>query len=581
MNQLKPLLGYFRPYRRNLLLGISCVGVSAIAGLMSPLIVGAAIDRLREQIDGSALLKYAALLLGITLFKGIFHFLQRVILVAVSRRVEFDLRQQFYGHLQKLDSGFFSAHPTGDLMARATNDLEAVRQLSGPAIMYGSNTIFTALGALVFMIDIHLGLTLLALAVLPLVALVTQFFGKRIHTWFQSVQEQFSVLTSKVQENLSGARLVRAYVQEESERRAYDDISRKYVRLNRTLILWNSAMRPSIQVLMGLAAASILAYGGVLMLEDKITVGEFVAFNIFLGKMAWPMIAIGWVVNLAQRGAASMMRIQKIIESEPHIRDREPLDEVSHIDGALELRNLSYRYEGTDEDMLSHIDLDVKAGSTVAFVGRTGCGKTTLLSQIPRILEPADGCLRVDGRDIHRIPLETLRAAIAMVPQETFLFSATLRENIAFGRPEADLEEVRRVAGLAGLDADLAGFPNGFDTVVGERGVTLSGGQKQRVALARAILRDPQILLLDDCLSAVDAQTEERILSNLRTVFPGRTVLMASHRVAAARLCDLIVVLEHGRVVDQGTHDELVSRPGFYAELNRRQHLEEELAAVV
>lgn len=581
MNQLKPLFNYFRPYRRNLWLGILCVGVSAAAGLMTPLIVGSAIDGLRDQLSTTTLLEYAALLLGVTLFKGIFHFLQRVILVAVSRRVEFDLRQRFYGHLQKLDSGFFSSHPIGDLMARATNDLEAVRQLSGPAIMYASNTVFTALGALIFMFDIHLGLTLLALAVLPLVALVTHFFGKRVHIYFQAVQEQFSTLTSKVQENLSGARVVRAYVQEESERRSYDDISREYVRRNRILILWNSAMRPSIQVLMGLAAASILAYGGLLMVEGSITVGEFVAFNIFLGKMAWPMIAIGWVVNLAQRGAASMVRIQKIIDTEPLIRDREPLDEVSHIDGALELRKLSYRYDGTSEDTLSQIDLQVAAGSTVAFVGRTGCGKTTLLSQIPRVLEPPDGGLWVDGRDIHRIPLETLRGAIAMVPQETFLFSATLRENIAFGRPDADLEEVRRAATLAGLDADMSGFPNGFDTVVGERGVTLSGGQKQRVALARALLRDPQILLLDDCLSAVDAQTEERILSNLRTVFPGRTVLMASHRVAAARLCDQIVVLDHGRVVDQGTHDELVSRPGFYAELNHRQHLEEELAAVV
>jgi len=581
MIQLKPLLPYFRPYRRNLALGLLCILATSVLSLIAPLIIGAAIDRLSEMVDVTALLRYAGLLVLVTLIKTIFHFFQRVLLINVSRHIEFDLRQRFYSHLQKLHAGFFTEHPTGDLMARATNDLEAVRQLSGPAIMYGTNTLFTAVGALIFMIDIHFGLTLLALAVLPLVALITQFLGKRIHFHFQRVQEQFATLTSKVQENLSGARVIRAYVQEDAERQAYDRLNRDYVERNRILILWNSAMRPAIQGLMGAAFAGILAYGGLLMLEKTITVGDFVAFNIFLGKMAWPMIAIGWVVNLAQRGSVSLTRIQDIFNTEPAIRDREPLDLDSTVQGRLDFDQLSFTYPKHAEPALHEIDLSIEAGSTVAFVGRTGCGKTTLMSQVPRILEPPMGSLRIDGRDIHRIPLDTLRSAMAMVPQETFLFSVTLGENISFGRPDASIEEIERAAMLAGLDADMSAFPRGFDTLVGERGVTLSGGQKQRVALARAILRDPQVLLLDDCLSAVDAQTEERILSNLRTVFPGRTVLMATHRVAAARLCDQIVVLDRGRVMDRGTHDQLVARPGFYSDLNRRQHLEEQLAAAV
>ena len=586
MTSLKPLVSYLKTYRRSLLVGEAYVLASAIIGLFAPLIIGAAIDSLRETLDGGALLRYAALLLALTAVKGIFHFAQRVELVAMSRRIEFDLRQRFFGHLQELHAGFFHQQPTGDLMARATNDIEAVRRLSGPALMYAGNTVFTAVGAVFFMVDIHLGLTLAALAVMPPVAVVTQVLGKRIHQAFQRVQEQFSALTVKVQENISGARVVRAYAREETEIAAYEEINQEYVARNRTLILWDGAMRPAIHGLMGLAFAAILAYGSLLILDGVMTVGDFVAFNIFLARMAWPMIAIGWVINLAQQGAASMERLQAILAIEPEIKDHEPLERVDEIRGEPSLERVSFSYvPGGDVSgsapQLCDLTLEIPAGRTVALVGRTGCGKSTFLSLIPRIFEASAGTLRLDGHDVRTLPLATLRGAMAMVPQETFLFSTTLRENIAFGRPDATDAEILSAAAAAGLETDLEAFPKGLDTLVGERGVTLSGGQKQRVALARAVLREPRVLLLDDCLSAVDAQTEERILTNLRRIFPGRTVLMATHRVAAARLCDDIVVLDEGRIVARGSHDELVAGGGFYADLHRRQHLEEALAEAV
>lgn len=579
MKDLRLLWPYFKPYRWRLLLGIACILVGAVAGLLLPLVIGWAIDSLGDGVSVRTLLNYGLVLVGATAIRGVFQFSQRYLLVTMSRSIERDLRQTFFGHLQALEPGYFAKQRTGDLMARATNDLEAVRQLSGPAIMYGSNTVFTALGCLVFMLDIHVGLTLLALGTLPLVAWVTRFFGHKIHVLFQSVQEQFSNLTTRVQENVSGARVVRAYTQEDAERATFADDNEKYVERNRRLILWNAAFHPLIQALVGLGFAAVLGYGGVLILRGAISVGEFVTFQLFLGRLVWPMIAIGWVINLLQRAAASMGRIEKVLETRPRIRDEEPLVSAE-IEGNVRFADLRFTYREAAEPALDGIDFEIAAGEKVALVGRTGAGKSTLLSLVPRLLEPPEGALFVDGVEVHRLPLRELRSRLAMVPQETFLFSSSLRDNIAFGRPDADEVSVRRAARLAGLDTDLASFPDGLETLVGERGITLSGGQKQRVALARAILYDPAVLLLDDCLSAVDAQTEVRILGNLRTVFAGRTVLMASHRVAAARLCDRILVLEHGRIVDRGTHEELVSRPGLYAELHRRQRLEEQLAAV-
>jgi ATP-binding cassette subfamily B multidrug efflux pump len=583
-------LAYLRPYlaryRRKLLLGLLAILASVAVGLANPLLVGNAIDTLRHRVAPSVLLAYAGLIVAVTLVQGLFGFAQRMILVAMSRDIEFDLRNDYFASLERQAPSFFLEHPTGDLMARATNDLQAVRMLCGPAIMYSCNTLATAAGALFFMSRIDLRLTLLALVTMPLVALVTKLFGQRIHSLFERVQERFSDLTTVVQENLAGVRVVRAYAQEEAEQERFRKINQTYVDNNRLLIGWSVSFHPLLQGIIGLASAAVLWYGGALVVRGSISVGQFVTFNFFLSRLVWPMIALGWVINLAQRGAASLGRMQSVLEAVPAIRDEETLAPIAAVAldaglrGAVRLRRLSFAFQPGAEPVLHDLDLDVAAGQTVAVVGRTGAGKSTLLSLIPRLLDPPAGSLLVDDVDVRLLPLRRLRAAIGMVPQETFLFSTTIRDNIALGVAEASREEVAAAARLAGLEPDLASFPHGLDTVVGERGLTLSGGQKQRVALARALLRKPRILLLDDCLSAVDTHTEETILRNLRQVFAGRTVFLVSHRISTVKQADLIVVLERGRIVEQGTHEQLIAAAGIYGDLDRRQLLEEELAAV-
>ncbi len=552
---------------------------NAAVGLLSPLVMGQAVDSLKTEISGSNLLLYGGLVVGVSLVQGVFLYLQRMQLVNMSRHVEFDLRNAFFAHLARLEPRFFQQHYTGDLMARATNDLQAVRMVCGPAIMYAANTLFTSLGAVFLMLRIHAMMTFLALSTLPIVAILTRIFGRRIHDLFEAVQEDFSDLSAKVQENLSGLRVVRAYTQEAAEEKAFDALSREYVTSNQRLISWNAAFSPLLQAVVGLGFVAVLYYGSILILEGEITAGEYVTANMLLLRLIWPMIAIGWVINLVERGSASMKRIQSVLTAEPAICDHPPLVELPAIRGEIRLQNLTFTYPSASEPVLRDISLTAPAGSTIAFVGRTGAGKSTILSLIPRLIEPDPGCLLIDGVDALRLPLEQQRGAIAMVPQDTFLFSATIRENIALGRPTASDDEVRQAADLAGLGPDLDGFPKGLDTMVGERGITLSGGQKQRVALARAILLQAKILLLDDCLSAVDAETEERILRNLRRVFPGRTVFIVSHRISAVQLADLILVLDHGRICERGTHAELLDQNGIYADLSRRQMLEEQLGA--
>jgi ATP-binding cassette subfamily B multidrug efflux pump len=575
-----PLRPYFSRYRRSLSLGLLAIVAAVAVGLANPILVGRAIDAVRTASGRSTLLGSAALIVSVSLVTGIFSYLQRMILVTMSRDIEFDLRNDYFAALERQPLAFFQDHPTGDLMARATNDLNAVRMICGPAIMYSVNTILAGAGALFFMLRIHAGLALVAAFAMPLVAVATKLFGQRVHVLFERVQEQFSGVTARAQESLAGVRVVRAYAREEHEQEEFRRLNQDYVDRNRSLIRWSASFFPVLQGLIGLATAAVLWYGGTLVLRGSITVGQFVTFNFFLARLVWPMIALGWVINLTQRGLASLGRIQAILETVPAIRDEPPLVDVPVERGEVTMRGLTFAYGAGQPPVLQGIDLQVAAGQTVALVGRTGSGKSTLLSLIPRLLDPPPGSLAVDGCDVRHLPLARLRAAIAMVPQETFLFSATVAENIALGVPDAAAEDVGEAARLAGLEPDLAAFPQGLATRVGERGLTLSGGQKQRVALARALLRKPRILLLDDCLSAVDTQTEETILRNLRKVFAGRTVFLVSHRISTVKDCDLILVLDGGEVLERGTHGQLLAQGGLYADLHQRQLLEEELAAV-
>jgi ATP-binding cassette subfamily B protein len=575
---------YLRNHRRKLILGLLSILASVVVGMANPLLVGRTIDSLRESVSHRTLLEYGLLIVGVALVQGFFSYLQRMILVGMSRDIELEIRNQYFANLESQPPGFFHDHPTGDLMARATNDLQAVRMLCGPAIMYSFNTLFVATGSLYFMARIHGGLTLLALCTMPIVAGATNYFGSRIHQLFTGVQEKFSDISARVQENLAGVRVVRAYAQEEREMSDFERTNEAYLQGNRRLIGWTVAFHPLLQGLIGLGFVAVLWYGGNLVLRRTITIGEFVTFNFFLNKLVWPMIAIGWVINLAQRGTASLVRIRSVLDTPPAIRDEEPLvdpgPEPGAIRGAVRFDHLTFTYRDGLPPVLRDVDVQVSAGQTVALVGRTGSGKSTVLALIPRLFDPPEGTLFVDGIDVRRIPLGRLRSVIGMVPQETFLFSSTIRENVALGRPDASLEEVLEAARIAGLESDLVLFPNGLDTVVGERGITLSGGQKQRVALARAVLRDPRILLLDDCLSAVDTHTEEEILRNLRNVFRGRTVFLVSHRISTVKDADLILVIDEGQIVERGTHEQLTAAGGLYADLHQRQLLEEELASV-
>jgi ATP-binding cassette subfamily B multidrug efflux pump len=579
-NRLAYLWPFLRGHRRKLILGLLSILASVIVGMASPFLVGRTIDALRADVTRSTLLTYAGLIVGVSLVQGVFSYLQRMILVGMSRDIEYDLRNVYFGHLETQPPGFFQDRPTGDLMARATNDLQAVRMLCGPAIMYSSNTVFTAAGCLFFMARMNGRLTLLALTTMPLVALTTKFFGQRIHAMFTDVQGKFSDISARVQESFSGVRVVRAYAQEEREMEEFRRINEDYLERNRRLIGWTVAFYPLLQGLVGLGFVAVLWYGGLLVIRGTLTVGEFVTFNFFLTKLIWPMIAIGWVINLAQRGLASLARIREVLDVQPAIRDEEPLIEDAEIRGAVRFQDLTFAYKEGMEPVLKDITLQAPAGHTVAVVGRTGSGKSTLLALLPRLVDPPHNALWIDGTDVRRLPLAKLRSQIGMVPQETFLFSATIRDNIALGKPEATEEQVLEAARLANLVPDLALFPQGLDTLVGERGLTLSGGQKQRVALARALLREPRILLLDDCLSAVDTHTEETILQNLRTVFEGRTVFLVSHRISTVKDADLILVLDEGRILERGTHAQLTASGGLYADLHQRQLLEEELAAV-
>ncbi len=567
---------YLWRYRWGLALGGACLIVKDLAQAGQPLMIRGAIDALGRR--GEMFVRFAVYLIGLAMVKGLFQFWMRVIIIGISRDIEYDLRNDLFRHLTTLSPDYYSRTRTGDIMARATNDLNAVRMMLGPGIMYCFETGLTFALAIGIMVSVDWRLAIPAILPAPAVSLAVIFFGRSIHTRFERIQEMFSDISSRVQENLSGVRMIRAFAQERAELRRFEELNRDYIAQNIRLVRIQGVFEPLLEALIGLTFLVVLWVGGEQVLKGRISIGSFVMFNTYMGMLVWPMIALGWVVNLMQRGTASLQRINQILREQPSIAaPAEPL-RLGSARGEIEFRGISVVFGGTRA--LDRVDLRIPAGATVAVVGHTGSGKSTLVSLAPRLMDPAEGAVLVDGIDVRSLDPGELRRYIGFVPQETFLFSATIAENIAFGVEKAGEAEIRRAAEIAGLAGDIEAFPEGYRTMVGERGITLSGGQKQRTAIARAILRNPRILILDDALSSVDTMTEERILNHLGGIMRGRTVILISHRVSTVRQADRIVVLERGRIVEQGAHAELIEAGGYYAELSQKQMLEEELESI-
>ncbi len=569
---------YLWRYRRGLALGMAALVLKDVAATALPLMIRGAIDALTAGGAFGEILRFALYLVGLCLLKGIFQYWMRVILIGISRDIEYDLRNDLFRHLIALSSDFYAKQRTGDIMARATNDLNAVRMMLGPGLMYWTETSLTFVLAIGVMATIDWRLMVLAILPAPLVSLAVVLFGRAIHSRFEKIQAMFSDISSRVQENLSGVRMIRAFVQEDAEVRKFERLNREYIAQNLKLVRVQGIFEPMLEALIGVTFLIVLWAGGRQVLAHKISIGSFVMFNTYMGMLVWPMIALGWVVNLMQRGRASLERIGQIMRERPRISAPLSPVELTDVRGEIEFRDVSVSYPAGRA--LQGISLRIPASRTLAIVGHTGSGKSTLASLIPRLMDPDEGSVLLDGVDVRELSPEALRRLIGFVPQETFLFSATIAENIAFGVEHSTEAQIRVAAELAGLSSDIESFPARYGTMVGERGITLSGGQKQRTAIARALLRDPRILVLDDALSSVDTLTEDRILSGLAGVMRGRTVILISHRVSTVREADEIVVLERGRIVERGTHEKLSNASGYYADLARKQVLEEELEAI-
>lgn len=614
MDRLKPLNPYLKRYWKSLAWGGVAVILYNVIKVLIPVVIGHAIDDMSHGITQQKILFHALRLLLVAACSAVFLYITRQVIIGASREIEFDLRNDLFANLERQSPSFYNTHRTGDIMARTTNDLNAVRQLLGPAIMYSANTVVFACAALPFMYRISPKLTLFAFVPLPAASVIVQYFGNRIHRRFERIQSMFSDISAKAQENFSGARLIRAFAQEEAEIESFELANREYIRRSLHLVRLMAMLWPTLEFVLGLSLMITLLIGGHEVVQHRITVGEFTSFNVYMVQLIWPIIAIGWVVNLFQRGTASVVRIDELLKQQPSIADDPALlacrsntetsygdiasvkNEVSSrlkhseveksaslpsqpcsIHGDIEFRNLSFAYPG-GPTVLHNINLTIPAGSSLAIVGPTGSGKSTLVSLIPRLQDADPGMVLIDDAPIRSLPLAELRANIGFVPQETFLFSDTIRHNISFGTPKATDQQIEDSANIAHIRTEILEFPRGFETMVGERGVTLSGGQKQRTAIARAILRDPRVLILDDALASVDTYTEERILQGLARVMQGRTTIFISHRISTARNADQIAVLAAGRIAELGTHDELIARNGYYTSLFEKQRLEEEIS---
>lgn len=593
MEEIRKFARYFKPYKWNVIFGILFIFFGMLFGLYVPYLIGNAIDDIKINVYNETLTVrkisfHAGLILFISLISAFFLFWQRRLLINASRHIEYDMRRDFYAALVHQPLDFFYNNRVGDLMARATNDLSAVRQIVGPMILYSFQAIFALLIVLPILLNVSVKLTLLMLIPMPLVSLTVKYLGQQIHVRFEKIQEYFSGITARAQENLSGVRVVRAYAQEDAEIEKFQELNREYAERNLKLVKYAAAMRPMLFFFIGLGFVIIVAVGVPMAVRGEITAGNFTAFILYLQRMIWYLIALGYVVNLYQRGTASLKRFNAILETIPNIKDDAEAKEQPSIKGKIEFKNLTFAYNG--KPVLEDINLTIEQGKTVAFVGKTGSGKSTLVTLIPRLLDAPEGTVLIDGIPIQHYKLEQIRKSIGFVPQETFLFSDSIAENIAFGVNKEEEKKtknqltngnmsVEKAAEIAGLADDIKDFPYKYEQRVGERGITLSGGQKQRTAIARAVMRNPRILILDDSLSAVDTYTEEKILHGLRDVRNDRTTLIVSHRISTIRDADLICVLHDGRIIERGTHEELINLGGEYADLYERQLLEEELEA--
>ena len=578
MKSLLRLLPYLKKYKRTLILGLLTVVLSNVFGNFVPLIVGGAIDQLKSGPTSLKLVEYAAFIISLIFLSGFFTFLTRQTIIVTSRRLEFDLVNSFYSHVQKLSYPFFLNTTTGDLMAHATNDISAVRNVLGPGIMYTSDTIVGFIMVIAIMFSINVKLTLFSLIPLPFVSAAVYYIGRLVNRHFEEVQAQYSRLTARAQESISGVRIVRSYVREDFETDRFKSLSHDYLKKNLILAQVQSILWPLMGVLTGAAGVIVIWIGGLDVIYKTLSLGTMVSFLIYLGLLTWPLIAFGWVINIFQRGAASMGRLNKIFDTLPEIKDtQETNHSINEIEGTISFKNVSFRFPSKEDFALRNINLEIEKGTTLAIVGRTGTGKSTFVNLIPRLLEHTSGEILIDGIPIRKIPLQALRRSIGYVQQETFLFSDTIANNISYGVEIATHEDIEWAARVSQIQKDIEAFPHKYDTLVGERGITLSGGQKQRVGIARAIIRKPSILILDDALSAVDTYTEEEILSQLKQVMKERTSIIISHRISTVKDADMIIVLDDGVVSEMGTHEELVLRNGIYSDLYTRQLLEEEL----